>query len=63
MVEDKGSCWSHRVPHDEVLCHGLQQDMIEVAFLDSVKTVGNGDAAGQLEIVALEVHQRDGEQG
>lgn len=36
--------------------------MVGIALLDGVETVWNGDAAGQLIIVALEVHEGDGEE-
>lgn len=36
--------------------------MVGIAFLDGIEAVGDGDATGQLEIVALKIHERNGQQ-
>lgn len=50
-------------PHDQVLGDGFHEDVVLVAFLDGGEGVRDGDSVGKLLVVALEVHEGDGEQG
>lgn len=63
LAEDELAGGGHGVPHDQVLGHSFEQDVIGIALLDGIEAVGNGDAAGQFGVVGLEVHKRNGEKG
>lgn len=63
LAEDELAGGGHGVPHDQVLGHSFEQDVIGIALLDGIEAVGNGDAAGQFRVVGLEVHEGNGEEG
>jgi hypothetical protein len=48
------------VPHDQVASYCLQENMIGIALLYGVETVGNRYFVCQLQIVRLQVHKRNG---